>query len=255
MKSQRTCHEVSELALGAFSYWEGHPIWVQILDTLPNLQVYLAGGVIRDLVLGQLSDPKDFDLFIGGEGVDEALLMLDRQGRLVLGPFGSPRWFPTSNLTIYADVIPIERFHNGLWACRDIVDALNQFDFTGNAIAVDVRSGEWFDPQNGYRDLCERKLKAVRFDYPNEPIVQSGNLTRHEVLFFRFLHYAMQCELRIEPVTLAWLAGHQEFVSHKREFEASFFRLHPGTFDALKHAVEETRSNRKLYERESSINP
>jgi len=237
MTSVPTYQDTSDLARKAFSSWEGHRTWARILDELPKLRVYLAGGVVRDVALGQPCNPKDFDLFLGGECVDEALTKLAEAGRLVLGPFGSPRWFPNSNPTIYADVIPIARFHNGLWSCRDIVDVLNQFDFTGNAVAVEVRTGAWSDPQNGHRDLSERTLRAVRFDYPNEAISQGANLTRHEVMFFRFLHYAAHCDLRIEPFTLAWLLRHREFIAQAEAFEATFFSLHPNAFDVLNGAL------------------
>ena len=111
-------------------------------------------------------------MFLGGDSTDEILDVLESQGEMVTGPFGSPRWYPTHGTRSSWDLIPIATFWNGLWPCEDIVDVLNQFDFTGNAIAIDVRTGSVYDPQNGRRDMERRTMRAVRFDYPDEPIVK-----------------------------------------------------------------------------------
>lgn len=119
--------------------------------------------------------------------------------------------------------MPIDRFFNGLWRCEDIVDALNQFDFTGNAIAVDLRTGAIFDPQNGRRDMARRILRGVRFDYPDEPIAPGQVLTRPVVLWFRLVYYARLLGLTIEPVTKAWLNAHRAFERWRGEYAATFF--------------------------------
>ena len=64
----------------------------------------------------------------------------------------------------------ISRFYNGLWVCQNIVDVLNQFNFTGNAIAMDLRSKEFYDPMNGWTHLDSRHsndtdLHFIIYDY------------------------------------------------------------------------------------------
>jgi hypothetical protein len=209
--------------------WSGFDIIRNIMQRYSKLQIYIAGGVVRDVLLSEGSHPKDIDLFLNGPDVDQALDYLGRHGGLGTGPFGSPRWKPEDTVQ-YADVIPIARFLNGLWPCEDILDTLNQFDFTCNAVALDLASGEFFNPQNGVRDARRRVMRAIRFDYPDEPISPDSVLPRPAVLWFRLLHYAASRDLTLEPVTLSWLRDHRHFQLYQEPFVASVFPLH---LDAL----------------------
>ena len=199
--------------------------WLELTAEFDQAEIYLAGGSLRDLLLGRKTDPKDLDLFLGGCDTDKILTRLAAEGRLIRGPFGTPRWFLSETENVYCDVIPIATFNNGLWPCEDIHDVLNQFDFTANAVAVDLRNGMFFDPQNGRRDLLAGRMRAVRFDYPDEPISSSVNLTRPAVVWFRILHYAATLGLIIEPVTQSWLVTHNHYADQLEEFSAVFFRV------------------------------
>ncbi len=203
--------------------WPGYIALSAVLKDYPNLKIYAAGGVVRDLLLGKSTPPKDFDFLLAGESVDGALALLAEEGRLVETPFGSPRWYPPGQGSCYCDAIPIVRFHNGLWPCADIVDALNQFDFTANAVAFDLRTGQFYDPQNGRRDLLRQTMRAVRFDYPDEPISAATTLTRNAVLWFRILHYAAKLDFEFEPVTRRWLQAHRHYAECLNDFTATFF--------------------------------
>jgi hypothetical protein len=209
----------------ALRVWAGYPALVQVMSQFPHLKVYLAGGVVRNVILGQGTGPKDFDFFLGGEDVDQSVRSLGESGRLLSGPYGSPRWQPRPDVP-YCDLIPITQFVPGLWPCEDIIDVLNQFDITGNAVAIDLRNGELFDPQNGCRDLRRRVLRAVRFDYPNGPIVPGHPLNRLVVLWFRLIHYAASLGLSIEPLTRKWLADRASYRTYHALFAATFFEPH-----------------------------
>jgi len=63
-----------------------------LLMAFPHLDVYLAGGVVRDSLLGRNASPRDFDFFLSGDDMDSTLERLGKQGLLTVGPFGSPRW-------------------------------------------------------------------------------------------------------------------------------------------------------------------
>jgi hypothetical protein len=203
--------------------WPGYETYSRVTQAFPSLEVYLAGGVVRNAVLGQDIHCKDFDLFFGGDHVDAALHVWAEDGNMKLGPYGCPRWMPRLNSGPYCDLIPIRRFTPGLWPCEDIVDVLNQFDITGNAMAFCLRSGRFFNPQNGLRDMERRILRCVRFDYPDEPFAPGQSLSRLGVLWFRMLHYASTLNLRIEPITLDWLTERVHFLSAKGAFAALFF--------------------------------
>ena len=212
--------------------WPGYQHLAAVMNELPDLRIYLAGGALRDFFLQRYGRPKDFDFFLGGPGVDLALSMLESHGPMRSGPFGSPRWYPEGD-EYCCDLIPIERFWNGLWRCEDIVDALNQFDFTGNAVAIDLRSGEFYDPQNGRRDMYRNVMRIVRFDYPDEPIAPGQSLTRLAVLWFRVLQYTKLLGLRIEPVTRGWLIRHWSYLEYKASFTSTFFPLNENFDDIL----------------------
>jgi hypothetical protein len=193
------------------------------LERRPRLTCFAAGGIVRDMLLDD--PPRDVDLFIDGDEVAAFLDALDRQGELRRGPFGSPRFRPRPGAG-YVDIIPIRTFHNGLWPCTDMKDVLNQFDFTCNAVAVDLHADVILDPQNGIRDARARVLRAVRFDYPDEPIAAGGPLSRPGVVWFRLLHYAASKRLDIEPVTLRWLHDNRHHLAQRTTFEETFFALH-----------------------------
>jgi transcriptional regulator with XRE-family HTH domain len=214
------------IALKTLRAWAGGEALEAVMRECAHVSVYLAGGALRDLLRSENSRPKDFDLFLGGTGVDRFIRHLARRGNLTFGSFGSPRWHPLDSPDRYADLVPISRFNNGLWKCKDIVDALNQFDFTANAIALDLRLPRLFDPQHGIRDLKSRIIRAVRFDYPEEPIAHDVALSRLSVLWFRLIHYAAVLGFAIDPVTLRWLNDNARFARDANLFAATFFNPH-----------------------------
>jgi hypothetical protein len=198
-----------------------------------DLQIFLAGGVIRNCFLESSSQPKDFDFFLQGPSIKAAVEMFAKNGQLETTPYGAPRWRPIQNPEQYADLMSIGDFVPGLWKCENIVDVLNQFDFTANAVAFDLRTGEAFDPQNGFRDALRRMMKMVRFDYPEGPFISGAALSRNAILWFRILHYTRILGFTIEPITLEWLKMHRAFNSQLEAFSLIFFRPDPGYLDPL----------------------
>ena len=187
---------------------------------------------MRDVLLDSPPLLGDVDLFVGGNQASWFIEDLATEGMVGRGPFGSPRWTPAGDSS-HADVIAIEHFYNGLWRCEDIVDALNQFDFTCNAVALDLRSGIFYDPQNGIRDALKRRLRAVRFDYPDEPIAPDSELRRPAVLWFRLLHYAWTKSLEIDPLTLSWLRASRSHVDSWALFAKTLFPVDPRALAVL----------------------
>ena len=222
--------ESYQVILDVFRAWQGHDDLQRVMDHVPDLDVFIAGGVVRDVILGRRVKPKDFDFFLAGPSVGQAVAMLGESGGMSAGPFGSPRWFPKGESGVYCDLIPITRFRNGLWDCADITDVLNQFDFTGNAVAFDLREGRFFDPQNGRRDIGLKVMRALRFDYPDEPIIPGHPLSRPVVLWFRILHYARVLGWTIEPITRSWLADRRDYIAKRGTFASVFFEPHPDAF-------------------------
>ncbi|MGF6791457.1 hypothetical protein [Paraburkholderia sp. 35.1] len=204
--------------------WCGYPSLAEAMQTFDDLRVYVAGGVVRNVLMGVPAAPKDFDFFLQGTSVASAIDYLGCTGRLDATPYGSPRWYPTDREVRYADLIPVADFAPGLWPCEDIVDVLDQFDFTANAVAFDLRTGEAFDPQNGARDAARRVMKMVRFDYPHGPYVPTATLDRNVVLWFRIVHYASTLDLTFDPLTRDWLRAHRNYEAQLDDFARLFFR-------------------------------
>lgn len=220
----------------ALAQWPGIPAFSAALTQAVTLKAYLAGGTMREAYRSGGGYSRDFDFLISRDGSVDFLRELARSGTVSRGPFGSPRWVPYEGGDRYADIIILEEFDNGLWPCIDITDALNQFDFTANAIAFDLRSGDIHDPQNGIRDAVDGVLRAVRFDFPDEPISAETSLTRHGVMWIRFAHYAAALDLRVEEITESWMIENRGHIRQLDEFSRVFFppardyidRLHAG---------------------------
>jgi hypothetical protein len=213
--------------------WSGHDALFDVMTRFPDFHVFLAGGVVRNCILGPDYQVRDFDFFLTGPSIGAALELIGQRGVLTQTPFGSPRWHPAGDPECYADLIPIRDFKPGLWQCEDIVDVLNHIDYTASALAFDLRTAAWFDPQNGLRDLLRRTMRMVRFDFPEGPFRQGTTLSRNAILWFRVLHYAAILGLTIEPITLQWLRAHRHFDEQRTTFASVFFEPCKGYLESL----------------------
>jgi tRNA nucleotidyltransferase (CCA-adding enzyme) len=148
---------------------------------LPFRELYEVGGSLRDELLGR--QPKDVDFLVRGHGVEELLTLcrayakadeLRVAGRLVGVRFW-PSWGPREGI----EIVPPRREtpiaagepdytgnpHTDFRIEPDpelpVRDDLERRDFTVNAIARNVRTGEWIDPFGGREDLRAGVLRAV----------------------------------------------------------------------------------------------
>jgi tRNA nucleotidyltransferase/poly(A) polymerase len=124
--------------------------------------VYIVGGSIRDLLCGRT--PIDYDLAVREDpagfarrlaaGIDGHLVEFGRHGytvrRVVTGDY-------------YLDIMPL----NGV----SIEEDLLRRDFTINALALEVSSGNLIDPAGGRQDLAAQKVRMVdRHVFRNDPV-------------------------------------------------------------------------------------
>ncbi|EOI5729597.1 hypothetical protein ACMS09_003071 [Cronobacter malonaticus] len=202
--------------------WDGYPVFKELFLDNHRYPVYLSGGVLRNKFMGSEYKNKDFDFFICEENFDSELKELKKYGGICETPYGAPRWFPRDS-NIYADIMPIKSFSPGLWPCLDIIDILNQFDFTMNAIAIELNTAKIYDPVNGIRDASKKTLKMVRFDYPEEPFLDFGSINRNAILWIRAIHYVSKFNLNIEPITLTWMQKNKHFEDDIHLFSDIFF--------------------------------
>ena len=151
------------------------------MRALPLDEIYEVGGSLRDELLGK--PPKDIDFLVRGHAIDELLAILRRSapaeeltvaGRLV-GVRFHPRFGPKAGI----EVVPPRREtpiragepgysgnpHTNFRIEPDhtlpVRDDLERRDFTANAIARNLRTGEWIDPFGGRGDIAAGVLRAV----------------------------------------------------------------------------------------------
>ena len=132
-----------------------HPLLKAVRDTLPDEQpLYLVGGALRDSLLGRETHDLDFAVPAGAMKLARGL------GNKLSGAF-----FPLDEETDTARIIlqqdgARESLDFAGFRGADLEADLRGRDFTINAMALDVHSGETFDPLGGARDLREKRIRA-----------------------------------------------------------------------------------------------
>lgn len=154
---------------------------------------YIAGGYVREWLLGQPG--KDVDFVVAGAAIPLARRIANQTG----GAF-----YVLDEETDAARIVyrPPSELIVDLAAMRgpDIIADLQARDFTINAMAVDIR--HWgqpqppiLDPCGGQSDLASRILRATsERAFQNDP-----------VRLLRALRFAATLNLNIEPQTEAWI--------------------------------------------------
>jgi poly(A) polymerase len=127
-----------------------------------NVQSYLVGGYVRDLLLGR--DTADIDIAVSG---DAPLLAREMAGCL------DGKYMPLDEQNgVYRVILPENEWQVDFTKLKgDIQDDLAGRDFTVDAMAFpleDVEEGftaeKLLDPCHGYKDLLRREIKAVSED-------------------------------------------------------------------------------------------
>jgi tRNA nucleotidyltransferase (CCA-adding enzyme) len=148
---------------------------------LPFRELYEVGGSLRDELLER--EPKDVDFLVRGHDVEELLTLCREHGRAeelrvagrLVGVRFWPPWAPREGIEVVpprreTPIAPGEPGYTGNPhvdfriepdAELPVRDDLERRDFTVNAMARDVRSGEWIDPFGGRDDLRAGVLRAV----------------------------------------------------------------------------------------------
>lgn len=185
------------IALSVEAGGEGMSMRDRVLEGIRNLGLPLAvevGGSLRDELLGR--EPKDVDIAAGGVTFQELHRLCARHGRVTtntvrgrdIGVRLTAEWTPPEGVEIsllrrehstgprHQDfeitpfdppqelaAMPIrERGKAGAaWLRQALLEDLKRRDFTCNAIARDVQTGERFDPFGGAEDLRAGVLRVV----------------------------------------------------------------------------------------------
>lgn len=200
---------------------------LELFRSYPALsEIYLCGGCIRDYLMGR-APGKDLDVFVhcNRTELDTLLRYLARYGHLDYGPYGSPRFYPEGMDTHYVDIVPFYNFIVSGEQMTDILTLLSHFDFTANALGYNLKTGEFYDPVGGMKDIQSRTLKAVRLDFPEKTVSPSIPLSAVSVFWFRLLHYQHKLDFRFDRQTEQWiLANAWRYPRDIAAFEKYFFK-------------------------------
>jgi tRNA nucleotidyltransferase/poly(A) polymerase len=131
------------------------PLIDQVRDILPDQEIYLVGGAVRDMLLNRLSHDLDFAVPTNGialaRRVANALkadfMVLDNErdtGRVIVTEPDGTRTF----------------LDFATYRGKDLDEDLRGRDFTLNAIAFDLHTRALIDPLNGASDLRAKLMRA-----------------------------------------------------------------------------------------------
>ncbi len=122
---------------------------------LPDVELYLVGGAVRDAMLGRLS--LDLDFAAPADGIRLARRVADALGADVF-PLDDER--DTGRVILTGENGVREKLDFATYRGESLEDDLRHRDFTVNAMAVDLRNMSLLDPLGGAADLRAKKLRA-----------------------------------------------------------------------------------------------
>ncbi|HYS18971.1 MAG TPA: hypothetical protein VET45_18760, partial [Candidatus Binatia bacterium] len=227
----------------------------ELLDTIGRIaeeehhgRAYLVGGLVRDLWRGATLDRRDLDIVVEGDGPTVARRLAQALGGSVV----EHRRFLTASVEIRAfgriDVATSrsERYEAPGALPRvmpaGIGDDLRRRDFTVNALAIELSSGEFglIDPLGARLDLARRRLRVLHpLSFVEDPtrifraaryaarlgLSQDRATTRAQALALRLAPYPVLSGQRIAAELERVLGEAQSGVILARLGRAGAFRL------------------------------
>lgn len=175
-----------------------HPVFSMVSDVASemNVQAFVIGGFVRDLLLGHTS--KDIDIVVVGRGVDLALAVAEKAGIIKLRVFKN---FGTAMIRfddLEVEFVGARRESYNRNSRKPVVedgtleDDQKRRDFTINALGISLNKktyGQLIDPFDGLKDLENKIIKT-----PLDPdITYSDDPLR----MMRAIRFASQLEFTI----------------------------------------------------------
>ncbi len=135
-----------------------------------GVKVYEVGGGIRDVLMG--IKPHDLDFSVAGCDFTQLYEMIDESGGKILRANeqymslkaklpGHENEVPYDFTVCRWDGAYRDGRHPDEVGLGDIFTDLERRDFTVNAIARNIVTGEIIDPHGGRKDICDRVLRTV----------------------------------------------------------------------------------------------
>lgn len=188
------------------------PFYEKLLKTLKklNTDAVLVGGSVRNLLMG--IPVNDWDFVVPEKALDMAkelshitnstFVLLDEELEIA-------RLVPRNNKKIYLD-FALSR--------GNLMKDLALRDFTINAIAIDMKTGEIIDPSGGMKDMEKQLIRAS----------QERNITDDPLRILRAYRMKAQFGFCIDEDTLQWMMKHKNMLQ-----QVSFERIRDEIFKIL----------------------
>lgn len=158
----------------------------QVRDAVPDVELYLVGGAVRDAMLGRLS--LDLDFVIPSGGIQLARRVANALHADIF-PLDEER--DTGRVIVTLPDGTHEKMDFATYRGGNLEEDLRNRDFTINAMAVDVRSMSLHDPLGGANDLRAKRLRACT----------DTSLSDDPIRILRGIRMAAGFGLQIEPST------------------------------------------------------
>ena len=129
-------------------------------------ELYLVGGVVRDLVMGRLVPDADSDYATDASPAETSRILRGWAEAQYLvgvrfGTVGARRRGRVLEITTFREErYPEDERKPAVTFAKDIQTDLSRRDFTINAMAVRLPDGEFVDPFEGVRDLAAKRLET-----------------------------------------------------------------------------------------------
>jgi len=198
----------------------------KVRDALPDQEIYLVGGAVRDMLLNRISS--DLDFAVPSNGISTArkvsnilnadFMVLDDErdtGRVIFTDTDGTRTF--LDFAVYRGATFEEDLRNR--------------DFTINAIAFDIHNQTIIDPLNGAADVRTKLIRAC----------STTSIADDPVRILRAIRQAAGFEFKIDPETRKAMKSHASLlpnVSPERKRDELFKILEGPKPDAAMRALE-----------------
>ena len=192
-----------------------------------NINAFLVGGCVRDLMLNPLEEAIDVDIMVEGNGIDFAKKLAKKINVRKIVPFEkfATAKIPYSEFEIEVASARQEKYEESSRNPSEVViskieDDLLRRDFTVNAMAVSLNKdnfGEFFDPFNGMEDLSNKILRT--------PLDADTTFSDDPLRMMRAAYFSSKLSLEIDSICLKSIKKNAEritIVSQERKTNELF---------------------------------
>ena len=180
-----------------------------------QINAFLVGGCVRDLMLNPLAESIDVDIMVEGDGIDFAEKLARKINVPKIVPFKkfATAKIPFKEYEIEVASARLEKYDESSRSPFEVVmsnieDDLLRRDFTINAMAVSLNKenfGEFFDPFNGMEDLSNKILRT--------PLDSDTTFSDDPLRMMRAAYFASKLSLAIDPSCLESIKNNSERIT------------------------------------------